>query len=159
MILHQTHSLGCFHTLCSLRSVFTGPSLRDCLFGGLVDHWVHFFRLISSCKVQLPGFLPHFTRFKVGFHHVFCLGLDPVFISAEQSGAVFPVPCNDYSVERRINGRHLPSAPQPAGELGGRLCAWEEEKKKRRADEWHRKGEREGEQNKLTLNKAAEVFT
>lgn len=45
--------------------VFTGPSLCDCLFGSLLDHLVQFIRLISSCKVPLPGFLLRFTRFKV----------------------------------------------------------------------------------------------
>lgn len=97
--------------------VFTGPSLCDSLFGSLLDHLVQFIRLISSCKVPLPGFLLRFTRFKVRFDHVF------VF-EGEQSGAAFRVLCDDYSVERSINGRHLHSALQPASELGGRLCAW-----------------------------------
>lgn len=46
--------------LCVCVSVFTGPNLRDCLFGGLLDHLVQFIRLISSYKVPLPVFLLHF---------------------------------------------------------------------------------------------------
>lgn len=108
---------------------FTGPSLGDCLFAGLLDHLVQFMRLISSCKVPLRGFLLCFTRFKVRYDHPFCLCLDLVFISAEQSRADFRASRDNYRVERSINGRHLHSALQLAGELGGRLCTWGKKKK------------------------------
>lgn len=78
--------------------MFAGPGLPDSSFGGILDHLVHFIRLIRGCKVQLPAFRLHFTWFKARFDHVFVFegvlldpgpGPGPVFISAEQSGAVF----------------------------------------------------------------------
>lgn len=48
-----------------------GPACMTAYLVGLLDHLVHLIRLISGWKVQLPGFLLHFTRFKVRFDHVF----------------------------------------------------------------------------------------
>lgn len=82
-----------------------------------------------------------------------------VFTNTEHSGTVIIAPCGDYSAERSINDRHLHSALQPELELGRRL--WDGEKKKMSDMEREREGKsgRERQRNKLTLNKAAEVFT